>query len=219
MWLRTLPPPLFSVSFPVIIRPSVSSWITACGSAQTTQTCCGCFLSWHTHAHTYARTRAHTLHAGTWHVCHSLRHRNALVQLRAPSYLTVAEHLTEMSDFSGKGRSEMISEVKRRENDCGEVFSLLKLVLNSRRRRSRYLRCNIANTSDTVPIYPLPTWLVAAATYTCQPQRRPEYFLASSKLSVAKATAYFLLFCLQPLVIFIVAMLWNVAFITTDKIH
>lgn len=173
----------------------------------------------HTHAHAYAHTRAHTLHAGTWHVCHSLRHRNALVQLRAPSYLTVAEHLTEMSDFSGKGRSEMISEVKRRENDCGEVFSLLKLVLNSRRRRSRYFRCNLANTSDTVPIYPLPTWLVAAATYTCQPQRRPEYFLASSKLSVAKATAYFLLFCLQPLVISIVAMLWNVAFITTDKIH
>lgn len=81
---------------------------------------------------------------------------------------------------------------KRKKWNCSsEVFPCLKLILNSRHRRSCHWSCNIANAGDTVPIFHVPTWQVAATTYTCQPQRRPEYFLASSKLSVAMATAYF----------------------------
>lgn len=125
----------------------------------------------------------------------------------APLYLIDAEHLTEMSKFK-----------KKKEMKLWQWgFSLFKFTLNLRHRRSYRWSCNIANTGDTLPIFHVPTWQVAATTYTCQPQRRPEYFLASSKLSVAKATAYFfvvvvLLATSAFFSIFIVAMLWNFAF-------
>lgn len=87
--------------------------------------------------------------------------------------------------------------VKVQEKERNEImasrffFPIYALHLQHRQFESWRLSCNIGNAADTVPIFHVPTWQVAATTYTCRPQRRLEYFLASSKLSVAKATAYF----------------------------